>query len=379
MMAEQDDAWAGLISGNPAERYPEEQYPAQQQYPAAERYPTEQYPAERYPAERYPAEPYPADQPTRRRPMPRPDARPRPQDRPPVAPQPPVAPPAARYPAGQQQPVQYARAQQHQLDQRRPDQHRPDQRRPEPAQRTSDGRATWTLGIDTGRIERVLWLTLSALVVLDFLASAAVAEGAPFELTRFFDADEKVNFPTGFKTSMLLSVTLLLFAHWAIAVRRRDPFAPAWRLLAYVTCFAFVDETVYLHQSLASMLHSHLHTGGPLLYAWTVLYVPMAAAVAVIVLRYLPFLERELMWRLVAGGAMYVLGTLALEPIKSELAESKGEGGLAFKLTAAVSDSMEMTGLTILVVILLAELARRTEVVGLLLRRPDPRRNPGRR
>jgi hypothetical protein len=233
----------------------------------------------------------------------------------------------------------------------------------------ADRRVSWSLRVEVRRVQRILVLVAATLVVLDFLASAAAALGAPYELTRFFDADAKVNFPTGFKTTMLLTVTLLLLAEWSFALYERSRFAPAWRLLAAVTGFAFLDETIYLHQSLATILHSHLHTTGPLVYAWTIVYAPVAAMVVIIVLRYIRYLDRALMWRLILGGGLYVVGTLAFEPVKSEIAESRGDSGLPFKLTAAISDSMEMIGLTVLAIILLTELARTTRVIGLTLDR----------
>jgi hypothetical protein len=237
----------------------------------------------------------------------------------------------------------------------------------------ADGRAQWRVPLEVRKAQRVMIVVAALLVVLDFLASAAVAAGAPYQLTRFFDADSKVNFPTGFKTTMLLLVTLLLAAQWAVDSRTRAPFAPAWRLLTYVAAFAFVDETVYLHQSLAQILHEHLHTQGPLLYAWTIVYAPVAVAVLIIMLRYLRHLDRRLMRQLIVGGGAYVLGTLAFEPIKSEIAEVHGDGTMAFKLTAACSDSLEMIGLTVLAVILLAELARTTKGVTLNLNLGRPR------
>jgi hypothetical protein len=191
---------------------------------------------------------------------------------------------------------------------------------------------------------------------------ASLAAGArvlPYTLTRFFDGDVKTNFPTGFKTTALLATVVLLFllasSHGGDRAAVRT-----WRSLGFVVAFAFVDESVYLHQSLQLFLHQHYPTDGVLTYAWTAVYVPALVIAAGFVLPGLRWIEAPTRWQVLAGGVIYALGAVAMEPIKSQIASTKGDGGLAFKITAAVSDSLEMFALTLLVVVLLRALVRRS-------------------
>jgi hypothetical protein len=216
---------------------------------------------------------------------------------------------------------------------------------------------TLSLTLDVRTVSMIVVLVTAVLVVLDFVSSAASAEGARQYLTRFFNANEKVNFPTGFKTTMLLILTVLLAAMARRGKRDRDAFTRAWWLLAAVSAFAFIDELVYLHQTLSAVLHDHYKTGGALTFAWTLVYVPALVAVGVIVVSYMRYLSSRLRARLLLGGVLYGLGAVCFEPIKSHFADHSGQNSLAFQLVAAVSDSLEMIGLALLVIVLLTELA----------------------
>lgn len=233
--------------------------------------------------------------------------------------------------------------------------------------RAAATRGPVTVVVNPDRVARVLLVVLAALVVLDFAASAAAAHGAPPTATHFFNGNDKVNFPTGFKTTMLLSLTLLLAVHALAARRAREPFLRAWWLLTFVAAFAFIDETVYLHQTLSTVLHSHLHTHGPLTFAWTIVYLPAVIAVVVIVISYMRYLSPALRLRLLIGGALYGVGSVAFEPVKSHFADHDGQNAMSFQLIAAVSDCLEMVGLTVLVIVLLNELCARTDAVTLAL------------
>ncbi|MFZ0157818.1 MAG: hypothetical protein WAL50_02220 [Kineosporiaceae bacterium] len=204
------------------------------------------------------------------------------------------------------------------------------------------------------RIQRTLWGLTGLLVLADGVASAGAAlRVLPYTLTRFFDGDYKVNFPTGAKLLLLLVATVLLTACWTAARRAADRSATGWLLLGFCTAFALMDETVYLHQSLAELLRQHFDLGGPLAYAWTIVYIPMAALASVFLLRNLRTMHPRVRGLLMPGGVVYVTGAILMEPVKSQLMEQYGENSLPLKAAAAVSDSMQLIGLTLLVCSLL--------------------------
>jgi hypothetical protein len=242
----------------------------------------------------------------------------------------------------------------------------PSRRGARPVNRAPAERGPVELGLNVATARRLLWAAMVAIVVLDFVGSIGAALGAPYTITRFLDGDYKVNFPTGYKTTFLLATTLLFALLWRAARRDGDRFAPGWLLLSLVAAFAWVDETVYLHQSISEVLHDSLHTTGPLKFAWTIVYFPAAVAVFVILLRYLKYLVPSVRRPLLLGGVLYGGGAVLFEPIKSHFSDTAGENSLPFKAIAWASDSSEMVGLTLLVVVLLTELARRAGAVAVL-------------
>jgi hypothetical protein len=206
-----------------------------------------------------------------------------------------------------------------------------------------------TIRVSAQRVTKVVWAAVGTLVVLDVLASLAAAfDLAPYVLLRFFDGDSKVNFPTAGKTSLMLLSALLMLACWTVSKRRGDPAARGWLLLSGVTAFAFLDESIYLHQSLSDAVTKAFGLSGILHYSWTIVYAPMAVLVGVFVLRDMQLMNPVIRRRLLPAGALFAGGAIALEPIKSKLADSAGDGSLAFRLTAATSDSLELVGLGLL-------------------------------
>lgn len=220
--------------------------------------------------------------------------------------------------------------------------------------RTPTERDEVVIELDVRRVQIVLWAVVGSLIALDVLVSAGSGLGVlPYTITRFFDGDDKVNFPTGAKTTMLLAATVLMLGCWTAGRRRNDPAARGWLLLSLVTAFAFVDETTFLHQSLSGVLSDKFHFHGLLKYSWTIVYAPAAILVGVFLLRNLRLMRPAVRNRLLPGGAVYVAGAMLFEPIKSKVADSQGDDSLPFKLVAALSDSLELAGLAVLVIGLL--------------------------
>ncbi|MDQ1287525.1 MAG: hypothetical protein QG622_1090 [Actinomycetota bacterium] len=210
-------------------------------------------------------------------------------------------------------------------------------------------------------VRRAIWMVIGTLITLDFITAFLSAFAlAPYFFLRFFDADQKINFPTGTKTSFLLFNALLMVACWWGSKEKGDPVAKGWILLAAGTGFAFLDETTYLHQSLSTTMADTFGLTGVLKYSWTILYAPAAAVIGVFLLRNLKSMDPDVRRRLLIGGGLFVGGALLLEPIKSKLSESVGDDGLAFRLTAATSDSLELSGLALLTGAMLLALSKIT-------------------
>lgn len=223
-----------------------------------------------------------------------------------------------------------------------------------PRSADADSRSGWldqvTVTLPVTRLRIAVWGVVGLLVVADFVAAVAGAKDIlPYLLLRFVDADQKTNFPTAAKTTLLLVAGLLMLACWVVGRRRSDPSASGWLMLAAATFFAFVDESTYLHQSLSEAMQKAFDLDGALKYAWTLVYAPAGLVVGVFLLKSLRAMDPRVRNLVLPGGVLFVGGALGLEPVKSHISESQGDRGLAFRLAAAVSDSLELCGLALLV------------------------------
>lgn len=229
-------------------------------------------------------------------------------------------------------------------------------------------RAVRTLHIDVRAISLWLWGVAGAVVVLALVGGLAAGVDAPYSITRFVDSDVKTNIPSTYKILALLAALLLFLARWRLARTDSEPSTRLWAVLTGVTFFAFVDEATYLHQTLSEGMHEGLGWDGPLRFAWVVVYVPALIAVGIVVLHDLPTIEARVRMRLLVAGVLYGLGTIAMEPIKSAIADGRGEVSVAFKLTATTSDCLQVVGLTLLVLLLAGDVARRAPRVDVRVR-----------
>ncbi len=222
------------------------------------------------------------------------------------------------------------------------------------------------LPISQAAITQALRITVEALVLGTFTAQLMKANGTALGIARFIDADVKVNLPTGFKVFSLAAAALLAWAIGRTAHATGDRWARRWTHLSVVIAFLTVDEMAYVHQSLASFTGER---SGILHYSWVLVYLPAAAVVGVLFLPFVASLRQGLRTRLVLAGLLFGGGSGGVELIKGKVVHSAGEESIAFYFTTAVSDSLEMIGLAVLVTALLGELRRRTASVELQLLR----------
>jgi hypothetical protein len=201
--------------------------------------------------------------------------------------------------------------------------------------------------------QSALVATVVALVVLDFVASYLDGTGHLKRLARFFDGDEKVNFPNSFKILALMTSTALLYLLGRASAAIGDPYRRDWQVLAGVFLFLTIDEMTYFHQSLNSVVHDLLGGSGYLKYSWALLYLIVVLVLAVYLLPFLRRLQRPVLLRFMVAMVFFAGGSGGLEFIKGHLASgASGDHGLSFKLVSAVSDSAELIGLAVLVLTL---------------------------
>jgi hypothetical protein len=209
------------------------------------------------------------------------------------------------------------------------------------------------LPVPVRTIAVVVWSTVATLVAATFAAQLVHehVHGTNNGDVALFDSNEKLNFPSEGKIVLLLYATVLLAVLGGVARTTVDRLC--WLGMASVFVLLSTDEMTYLHQRLSNLLHDHLHTHGPLRFAWVAVYVPILLALAIV---YWPFWRRladPLRTRLLVAAVCFAGGAAGVEPIKATLYHDL-HWTLAFGLAAAVSDSLELVGLALLTTTLLA-------------------------
>ncbi|MEM9607972.1 MAG: hypothetical protein AAGA99_11170 [Actinomycetota bacterium] len=188
--------------------------------------------------------------------------------------------------------------------------------------------------------------------------------GAHFEDTAVaWGLGHEYNAPSAFAAGLVLLAAVLC----AIAARRSQMFADpnqrGWTVLAVVLAFIAVDEAVQIHERLGERLDDQLDLGGPLAFPWI---VPYLAATFVLFLTLRPFLGRldeTLRRRLMIAGVIYVGGAAGVESIAAARFDSQGDqADYVYHLISTVEEAMELTGMTIFVVAMIAYLTVRPVV-----------------
>jgi hypothetical protein len=229
-----------------------------------------------------------------------------------------------------------------------------------------------TLRLDFGRVRRVLTFVVTAAIVLTFAAQFMKDAGLLGSVTRFFDSDTKLNFPSVIKELALVASALGLYAISRVARDEGDRWAGRWRVLTLVVSLLALDEMMLGHQSLSDVLKRRFDFDGPLHFAWVVVYLPLAVAVFVMLARFWWSLPRRLRWSFAWAGVLFGGGSGLVALLKGVIASDSGQQSLAFYLAAAVSDSLELVGLAILVLAVFEELARRAGKITVALHLESP-------
>jgi hypothetical protein len=205
------------------------------------------------------------------------------------------------------------------------------------------------------RVIRAMWWLVAALIVGTFGAQLwHKAAGDENTVINLFDSDQKLNFPTGLKLALMLAATVLFLVVGLGAALRSDRVR--WMGLGALFAFVTLDELTYMHQRLSDAFHDWFGASGALRFAWIVVYVPVLAVVAFVYFPWWRALPRHLRNGLLWAALLFAGGSAGIELAKGALYDEH-DWGLKFGLVAALSDSLELLGLGILVAMLLREVA----------------------
>jgi hypothetical protein len=209
--------------------------------------------------------------------------------------------------------------------------------------------------VPVDRVIRVMWWLIAGLIAATFAAQVwhklAAEENTVINL---FDSDQKLNFPTSMKLALMLGATLLFLLVGLGAAVRHDRVR--WMGIGALFALVTLDELTYMHQRISDAFHTWFGASGALRFAWIVIYVPALAVIAFVYFPWWRALPRHLRNGLLWAALLFAGGSAGMELAKGVLYDEH-DWGLKFGLVAALSDSLELLGLGILVAMLLREVA----------------------
>lgn len=134
----------------------------------------------------------------------------------------------------------------------------------------------------------------------------------------------------------------------------REPAERAWWGLAALFAYASLDEAIEIHEHLGALVSGR----GVLYFGWVIPGALIAALVALSLLRFflrLPAIERR---RFALAAALFLGGALGMELPLGWWTERAGDDNLVYGMLDWVEETMELAGVTTLLLALRARLAR---------------------
>ncbi len=198
----------------------------------------------------------------------------------------------------------------------------------------------------------ILGLNLTSVIVTPEFYSLFLSQVVPPKVLGFniqdgvaeLNVDQEQSVPTWFSSSLLLLCSLLLAAIAFIVRKTGGRYVPHWAAMSMIFVFLSLDEMMSVHERLIGPLRTSLQTGGLLHFAWV---IPAVAFVIIFVLAYSRFLlnlPATFRWLFIAGGGIYVSGTLGLEMLGGLWADSHGEANPTYRALTTVEEFLEMIG-----------------------------------
>jgi hypothetical protein len=165
----------------------------------------------------------------------------------------------------------------------------------------------------------------------------------PWLLLQLFDVDEENNLPTWYSEILLLIAWVFL---WLCARKKHadgDRWARHWRGLTVGFLLMAVDEIASVHETINSVIEM----------SWA---VPAGIGLLAIGLVYIPFLlhlPRPTALGFMLAGVIYVTGAVGMEIVGNTMAGKGLRDTLAYRMSTAVEEGLEMLGLILFINVLL--------------------------
>jgi hypothetical protein len=215
------------------------------------------------------------------------------------------------------------------------------------------------------RVAGWLWATLFLLLVahtLGLVVTYGLGYSHALGFVPLFNIATEANVPTFFASALLMTSGMLFLLLWRIG-KSRDRDSRVWLLLSAIFAFLALDEVAMIHEKFIEPVRAALGTGGVLYFAWI---VPYATAVAVIGLFTAPAVRRlgpRFIKLFCTAAALYLGGAIGVEMIGGNYYEANAAiVDLKYRLVQTVEETLEFSGVIVLVYTLLVLISTRSPV-----------------
>ena len=186
--------------------------------------------------------------------------------------------------------------------------------------------------------------------------------------------DKEQNVPTYF-SSLMLFVVATLFGAIAILKDKEDAsYVAHWIILALIFAFFSIDEVTGIHEMLSRPVRRWVNPQGIFSFAWVVIGIPFVLFFALSYLRFFLHLPKRYKWLFVFSAVCYIGGALGFELIGAGYTNVFGWDSL-YDFIASIEETLEMTGLVVMIYALLAYIAEYYDQTRFVLQRVDKSRD----
>lgn len=178
----------------------------------------------------------------------------------------------------------------------------------------------------------------------------------------------EANVPAWYTSLLLFLASLLLYAGYRESRASGSTLSTRWAALATIFLFLSMDEAVAWHETTGTLMRKLGLPGGHVQFQWIFAAVPFVGILAIWFLPWVLRQERRTRTLFFASAALFLTGALAMEPISSGLASSRGDTSVAFYAGRALSDLFEMLGVSVFIYGLLEYLRSRAGKISIELK-----------
>jgi len=203
-------------------------------------------------------------------------------------------------------------------------------------------------------LRKFLYLILFLLVanIFGIVSKFYFGHDSVYGLVPLFDFNAEMNVPTFYSSIALVLVSILL-SFIALTHKKNNASYLSWVGLAIVFLFLSVDEISSIHENFSSPARELFSSSGVFYFTWVIPYGVALVIFAIVYLKFLINLPRNIMYLFVISGVTFISGALGFEMIGGSHADLYGMDNLLYSLIYTCEEFLEMLGIVIFIYTLL--------------------------